>query len=257
MDEIKSRRNPLAQHFRRLGADSGYREQCGEFICDGLKLLEEAAACGAEITTAFAVSPLPVPLPAGARVFGVHKTLLDYISPLKSAQDTIFSCRKPPQGGFSDLQGSYVLLDGIQDPGNLGTIVRTAHAFGMQGVILTGNCADPYNPRAVRATMGAIFKQSIFTADISHLAAMKTEGLRFIGTSSGAQSGRGLNGLKPAGSGARGVAICIGSEGNGLSREVTELCDDVVSIPMAEGCESLNAAVAAAILMWELRKCHH
>lgn len=245
MEKISSRRNPLCVHLKKLGADRGYREERKEFLCDGIKLLEEAVNSGATVKTVLTSSHLPFPLPLETRVYFAEQGLIDYVSPLKNAQNTLFSCEIPYNSFVSLTEGTYVLLDGLQDPGNVGSVIRSADAFGIGGVLLTGNCADQYNPKAVRASMGAIFRQYtcyIGTAELTELAA---GGKRFLGAVAGA-------GLSPVSDiDLSGAIIAVGSEGSGLSEDVLRLCCGTFTIPVSASCESLNAAIAAAIIMWE------
>ena len=135
----------------------------------------------------------------------------------------------------------------MQDPGNVGTVIRTANALGVDAVILAGDCADTTSPRCVRATMGAAFRQSIVEADLPGLA-------RLLGGWDlplyGAALAEGALDIRSAE--LSRAAVAIGNEGHGLSPELLGLCTGRVIIPMAPGSESLNAAVAAAIVMWEL-----
>ncbi|MEG1917972.1 MAG: RNA methyltransferase, partial [Oscillospiraceae bacterium] len=148
------------------------------------------------------------------------------------------------------LTGSrYVVLDGVQDPGNVGTILRTADAFWADGLFLTGACADLYNPKTVRAGMGAVFRCPVWSCDAIRLCALlRKSDITLYGAALRADTA-------DAGtvSYAR-AAIAIGSEGAGLSETLLALCDKTIKIPMSDHCESLNAAAAAAVLLWELAK---
>lgn len=245
MEKLTSRKNPLIVHLRRLGTDRAYRRERGEFLCDGGKLLQEALRWGAEITAVlWAEDAAPLP-GCGAPQYLAPRALLDYVSPLKSAAGVLFSVRIrvwPPAA-----PGRTLVLETIQDPGNLGTILRTANALGMDTVILTGDCADVYNPKTIRATMGAVFRQRFYELAPDALGGyLRDNGLRLYGAalSDKAVSIRQLS-LERA-------AVAIGSEGRGLSPALLDLCDGELIIPMNPNCESLNAAVAAAIVMWEL-----
>lgn len=251
VQRITSRKNPMCVHLRSLATSKGYRDECGEFICDGRKLLEEAVACGTEIKAVMTSSGIPFPMPVDTRVFFAQRGLIDSLSPLKNAQDTLFACAKPKKKDFIYASGTHILLDNVQDPGNVGTILRTANAFGIKSVILTAGCADPYNPKTIRASMGAIFRQDIYSMDFSELTELRNKGFRFIGAA-----------LREDCSDVSAVSfddsiISIGSEGSGLSEEILALCDEKVRIPVAPECDSLNAAVAAAIIIWEAARCLH
>ncbi|MDR3277392.1 MAG: RNA methyltransferase [Oscillospiraceae bacterium] len=245
MEKITSRKNPLVTHLKKLGASRAYRYERGEFLCDGEKLLREAVSCGAEVTAALTESAaLPSELP-GLPFSFAGEGLLDFVSPLKNAQDVIFSCRMPV---WQASDGRRILLDGIQDPGNLGAILRTARAFQTACVFLTGECADPYNPKAVRASMGAVFRQPVIALSLAELRAMVDGGVTLYGAALG-EASRDIRETV-----LKNAALAVGSEGRGLSEEVLALCAEKIVIPMSVGTESLNAAAAAAILLWEASK---
>jgi TrmH family RNA methyltransferase len=245
VEKITSRRNPLCMHMRKLGESRGYRQERMEFLCDGLKLLHEALSGGAEVLTVLTSAPIPLILPGDIKLYQTDRELIGSLSPLKNAQDVLFTCRIPAPGGFSDACGTHILLDEVQDPGNVGAVIRTAFALGLSSVILTGGCADPYNPKAIRASMGAIFRQDIHHMDISSLQALRSRGVRFVGAA--LRGGcRDISKVKLDGS-----VLSIGNEGRGLSGDILSLCDELVTIPISPECESLNAAAAAAIFIWE------
>ena len=141
------------------------------------------------------------------------------------------------------------MLDGVQDPGNVGTILRTADAFCADGVFLVNGCADLYNPKTVRATMGAVFRCPVWTCGAKELRGLLTaSGLPLYGAA-----------LRSDTLDARSVdysrcAIAIGSEGKGLCEEMLSICDKTILIPMSGHCESLNAAIAASVLLWEVHR---
>ena len=238
----------MCLHIKKLGTSRSYREDCGEFLCDGLKLLEEAIKCEAEITTVITTSRISFSLPVETRLFNAERALIDSISPLTNAQDALFICKIPETGEcvkWDDFHsGAHILLDGVQDPGNVGTIIRTANAFGVKSVILTGTCADLYNPKTIRAAMGATFRQKICRLDYADLERLKDNGARFIGAALGETSSE-ISKVSLEDS-----IVAIGNEGAGLSEQVLSLCGSRVMIPISRDCESLNAAVAAAIIMW-------
>ena len=245
MERITSRRNDRIIHLKKLGSDRAYRRQCGEFICDGTKLLREAIDHGAQITAVLTSFGIPEGIQEGTGIFEVPGELLDYVSPLKTAQDVVFSCRIPGEELPSAGDG-IIILERIQDPGNVGTVIRTANAFGIGSVVLTGDCADLYNPKTVRATMGAVFRQRVRETGLDGLKAMKDSGIRILGAALG-ESSRDIREVS-----LKNTAVAVGSEGSGLSEELLSLCDERIIIPMAPECESLNAAVAASVIMWEM-----
>ena len=262
MEKITSRRNPLCVHLKKLGANRSYRESCSEFLCDGLKLLEDAVDSGANILTVLTATQLSFPLPVDTRVYYAERHLIDSLSPLKNAQELLFSCSIPEAGAFIWTPGTHVLLDGVQDPSNVGAIIRSANAFGIESVILTGGCADPYNPKAIRASMGAIYRQNIYNTSIPELVKLK-EGANKPSATSSSCNGSNVRFIGTApGKGYRDASevdyndslIVVGSEGRGLCESVLSLCDEMITIPISPECESLNAAIAASIIMWEARR---
>lgn len=246
MEHITSRHNPLMGHIRKLAGSAAYRWETGEFLCDSPKLLQEALLWQAEITAVVTISPLPR-LPEHIRQVQVPEDVMASISPVKTPQGVLFTCRLPQAPLPRSLTGRrYVLLDGVQDPGNVGTILRTLDAFDADGLLLTGGCADPYGWKAVRSSMGAVFRRPIYSGTPEELAALlHRSDLPLYGAA-----------LREDTVDARQAdytrcTLAIGSEGRGLSREVLDLCDQTIRIPMSDRCESLNAAIAAAVLLWE------
>lgn len=246
MLQLSSRKNPVIVHLKKLGADRAYRESCGEFLCDGEKLLREAQTWNAEITSVLWDAE-KIGSSDCSQQYSAGRELMDYVSPLKSAASVLFSVRMKPWPEAEP--GRTLVLETIQDPGNLGTILRTANALGIDTVILTGECADPYNPKTIRAGMGAVFRQRWYAMERSDMKAyLSANGLRLYGAAlSPRSSGIDAADLKNA-------AVAIGSEGHGLSQALLSLCEEEIIIPMRPACESLNAAIAAAIVMWELGK---
>lgn len=159
----------------------------------------------------------------------------------------VFTCTLPDTALPDRLEkGRYLVLDGVQDPGNLGTVWRTADAFGAAGLLLTGNCADPFGPKAVRASMGACFRLPVWKGERGAVAGLlKVSGIPLYATAlrKDTEDVRQVDMTK--------AAVVIGSEGRGISEEMLDLCEKSLKIPMEEKCESLNAAVAAAVVLWE------
>lgn len=249
MERITSRKNPNIAHIRMLARDSDYRTQSGEFVGDGYKLLQDAVYAGAEVSCVLwkegGTEPFEVP---GAESFICPDDLFTYTSPMANSPGPIFTV-KMKQEDCSAPADNAIILENVQDPGNVGTVIRTANAFGTDAVILCGECADLYNPKTVRATMGAIFRQRVLRMDIRAAKTFaENNSLPLLGAllSERAESIENVS-LSHA-------AVAVGSEGRGLSIEATALCDGEIIIPMEAGTESLNAAVAASVIMWEMRK---
>jgi TrmH family RNA methyltransferase len=185
-------------------------------------------------------------VPASVRVVRVPEEIMAYISPMETPQGALFLCRLPEKKAFVPQKGM-LLLDGIQDPGNLGTILRTADALDIPVALLEG-CADPFSHKVVRASMGAVFRVvPVQTTWEEAKAALKETGIP-VGVTALSDRARDLRQTDLS-----GMAVVIGSEGRGVRQEVLDSADAELIIPMNPHCESLNAAVAATIVMWEMK----
>ncbi len=234
--------------MRSLAKDAVLRRSRGEYVCDGAKLLADALAANVTITSVLAAEGSRLPgLPPETAVYTAPPELVSYASPLENSPGPVFTAAIKDGGGGKIR--SAVVLEGVQDPGNVGTVIRTASALGIDAVVLTGNCADPYGAKAVRATMGAIFRERVIEANIEDLKSiLKAHQLKLFGAAL-AEDAEDI--LKTD---LEGAAVAIGSEGRGLSENMLALCGKKIMIPMQPGSDSLNAAVAASIVMWELSR---
>ncbi len=243
---ITSRKNPLIQQVRRLLTSKKERESAGLFVADGTKLLAEAVRYYPGLETVILADRVEADVPAHVNVVRVPEDVMAYISPMETPQGALFLCRLPENKDFTPAAGM-LLLDGIQDPGNLGTILRTADALDVPVVLLEG-CADPYSHKTVRASMGAVFRVRPVQAAWKQVRAQcAAAGIPVAVTalSDRAQDIRKAELSK--------MAVVIGSEGRGVRQEILEQADTQLIIPMNAHCESLNAAVAATIVMWEMK----
>jgi len=245
MEKITSRSNKVCLHIRKLGKNKSYRDESGQFLCDGKKLLSEAVNSGVEIDVILTSEELEFSFPESTRLYSASESLIDSLSPLKNSQGVLFVCKTFTQQKSDFSSGTHIMLDNIQDPGNVGTIIRSAYAFGIKSVILTGDSADLFNLKTIRASMGAIFKQDINILTSQEIVQLKEDGVRFIGTS-GAHGSVDINSAD-----LKNSIIILGNEGQGISKELLDICYEVVKIPLVPDCESLNVAVAASIIMWE------
>ena len=170
------------------------------------------------------------------------------ISPVKTPQGVLFTCRLPQAPLPRTLTGRrYVLLDGVQDPGNVGTVWRTADAFGAAGLFLLPGCAEPFAPKTVRATMGACFRLPVYETAADGLAPwLGEQGLPLYATALREDTVD----LRQAD--LSRCAVVIGSEGRGISDGLLSQCEKTLKIPMRARCESLNAAAAATVVLWEM-----
>ena len=158
MERITSRKNPYVARLRALGSDAAFRRESGETVLDGVKLLGEAMAAKAEITGVLCAGGFALPDGLTCPVYQAPAELVSYASPVKNSPGPVFSLRLPEITPPAQARHA-VVLENMQDPGNVGTLIRTANALGMDAVILAGSCADRSSPRAVRASMGAAFRQ--------------------------------------------------------------------------------------------------
>ncbi len=247
MERITSRSNALMTHIRKITASRSYRRRSGEFLCDGVKMLEEALKWGAELTALVATEQVELPRLPGVRTVTVPPDLMKSVSPMEAPQGVLFLCRMKDLAPPAALTGRmYLVLDGLQDPGNVGTIWRTADAFGADGLILVNNCADPYNHKAVRASMGAVFRLPVYETGVAELAALCRRAELPLYAAALRDDTETLGQLR-----LDRAAVAIGSEGRGASRELLQRCEKTIKIPMEPRCESLNAAAAAAVVLWE------
>ena len=260
MNTITSRDNKILKHVKKLGSVS-YRAKSREFIAEGERLCNEALACNADISLAIMsetfidenvnfqkkLDDLKV------KVYTVPDKLFDDISKTDTPQGVLFVIKQAngENVNFADIS-RVLVLDGVAEPGNMGTIIRTAGAFGFSTIILVNSCVDIYNPKVVRSTMGGIFRSDFIRAGcrgepcspVDIIETLKSAGFKIIATA--LKNAVDINTINFDGK----IALVIGNEANGVSSELLELSDVNVKIPMANGAESLNAAVAAGIVMY-------
>lgn len=246
-ERITSRKNPLLQQVKKLLSSRKAREESGLFVADGTKLLQEAVRYFPGLHTVILSDGVEARVPDHVRVVRVPGDVMESVSPMASPQGALFLCRLPEKVRFSP-KGGCLLLDGIQDPGNLGTILRTADALDIPVVLLEG-CADPYSHKVVRASMGAVLRTPVYQSSWAQIRTdCAASGIKIAVT---ALSDRASD-IRRSKLG--DMAVVIGSEGQGVRREILEAADAELIIPMNAHCESLNAAVAATIVMWEMAR---
>ena len=187
-------------------------------------------------------------LPAGVRLVQVPWDVMETISPMKTPQGALFLAQLPSTAPPERLEGGrYLVLDGVQDPGNVGTIWRSADAVGADGLLLVNGCADPYSAKVVRATMGACFRLPVWEGKLEDLLPrLARAGLPLYATALGEDT-QDIRTL-PLGR----AAVVIGSEGRGVSPAVLAASEKTLQIPMTERCESLNAAAAGTVVLWQM-----
>ena len=247
-ERLTSMKNPKVQFFRSLKERKG-RLAGGAFLAEGEKMAAEALASGFPVEALLLREDHAPPpgLPADLPVFVLPEHVFASLSDTRTPQGIAAVVRMQPR---PPVGSRLIALDGVQDPGNVGTILRTADAAGLDGVLLGPDCADVFSPKTLRATMGSIFRMGLlFPEDLaSRLSALRAEGFAILSS----QLDGELFSALPA-PGDRWVLV-IGSEGNGVSAAVRAAATHHIRLPMRGGAESLNAAVAAGIMMYELMK---
>jgi len=244
-ERITSRKNPFLQLVKKLLSSRKEREERGLYVSDGTKLLAEAVKHQARLEAVVLSDGVEAEIPQNVRVIRVPGDVMESISPMAAPQGALFVCRLPEDTAFAP-KAPMLLLDGIQDPGNLGTILRTADAMGVPAVLLEG-CADPFSHKVVRSSMGAVFRQKIVQTTWSEASkVLRTQNIPIAVT---ALSDRAED-IRLAD--VKNMAVVIGSEGQGVRQEILQGADRELIIPMKQSCESLNAAVAAAIVAWQM-----
>ncbi|MBQ3534289.1 MAG: RNA methyltransferase [Clostridia bacterium] len=245
---ITSRENPQIKQICGLMSAAKRRRKEGLFVCEGFTLLEEALRRGLQPKAVYCLDSQAHRLPAlDCPCALVSQSVLEKISDVPAPQGVVFTLALPEAGKI--LSGSrFLALDSLRDPGNMGTILRTADAFGLDGVILLGDCVDVYSPKVVRAAMGSLFSTRLYAMT----AAQLKEQLDGLGISlyaaTLASDSRPVTQLD-----LKRSCVIIGNEAHGVSPETVACCTGSVIVPI-QSAESLNAGVAAGILMWEMRR---
>jgi len=236
--------NKKIKELRKLVSSAKARRESGLCFCEGDTLFEDALTYGVEIGHAFFRAGHERELPGGIPWDSLENRLFESISQVETPQNVIFEAKIPNE--TEPPEGAVLLLDSLQDPGNLGTVIRTAVAFGIP-VFLGEGCVDPFSPKVVRSAMGALFRVDLRRGDIfGEIERLRSKGLRVLAATLTAHSlCLGKEALSD-------TAIIIGNEGNGVSERVIQAADGEIVIPMTADCESLNAAMAAGIFMWEM-----
>ncbi|MBK1624959.1 TrmH family RNA methyltransferase [Afifella marina] len=257
---VTSPSNPIVKQLSALSAKKKERDRTGLFLGEGLKLVRDALETGFRVhdfiasadslqegavaDTAAAVKG------AGGRVLSVSRPVLEKLSRRDNPHSVIgvFEQRLAPRKEIG-REGLWIGLDRIRDPGNLGTILRTADAAGVAGVALIGECCDPFSLETVRASMGSFFHVPLATADeAAFLAAANANSARLLGTHlSATEDFREADYTPP-------LVLVMGNERQGLTDALAEACDGLLRIPMREGADSLNLAVATGLMIYEALK---
>lgn len=255
MQVITSKDNELVKNIRKL-KDKKYREIENKYMIEGIKLIEEAVEEKADIDTIIVcencvenntIEQKLLYEIAKYNCVYVDEKVFNAISEVSNPQGILAVVKKEnKEENINFNEDIIVVLDGIQDPGNLGTILRTVDSCGLSQIILSGKTADAYNPKVVRSTMGAIFRVNVIISEDlpKTLKEIKKHKFKVLATSLETQNSiYDIDYSKKA--------IVIGNEANGVSKEVLELADEKAKIPMLGKTESLNASVATSVILYE------
>lgn len=261
MLEISSKENPRIKEFKKLCASRKYRMQSQRFALEGARLVCDSLKSSSEIKTLLVTD-------AGMKRLGAH---FDFLA-VKAQEMLLISDQlaaeiaqtESPQGVFAICEGSLVLtglpesapdgallLCSLQDPGNVGTILRSAEAFGLSAIIMTLDCPDPAAPKVLRASMGAALRLPIYCTDnaAEAISSLRQNGLLVYAAA--LESGS----LPVDRVSLQNAVVAIGNEGAGLALPVQQACNARIMLPICEKSESLNAAMAATVFAWELSRC--
>lgn len=246
MEHITSKDNAKVRNFSKLMSDKKYRNQTGLFICEGEKVLYEAIKLGAKIETIMInedfVSKINL---EKFNVVCVKNHIMDKLSDTKTPQGVIFSCYMDKTNYDLSKFEKIIILDGISDPGNMGTIIRTAVAFNIDCIVLLNNSVDHYSPKVVRSTMSGVF--SIPIIKMNTLDCFNQIKVPIYATYLD-ESSKNISDVN-----LEKCAVVIGNESQGVSKQVIELVFEKIIIPI-NNIESLNASIASSIVMWEMSK---
>lgn len=250
MKQIESKDNPLVKHLCLLSKNSEYRTSEGHVFVEGIHLIEEALKKVKPLTLLSDDEALLNRFPAEEKIV-ISKAVAEKLSSLESPSH-LFALFPLPKESSLEGKRRLLVLDEVRDPGNLGTLFRTAEALGFGGVFLLPLCCDPFNPKALRASKGAPFKLPFRHGTIEELSLfVQKEGSIVLGADlSGEPPEVYEEELKSTG---KSLALILGSEGTGLSPQAVKISRKV-TIPMEGGMESLNVAIAGGILMYLLRE---
>lgn len=254
MQVITSKENEQIKQIHKL-RDKKYRDEMGLYIAEGIKTVNEAIAEAADIQTIVIcddsneqdeLKQKMLYEVARYNILYVNQKVFEYISEVMHPQGILAVIRKKEQADINYKEDFIVVLDNIQDPGNLGTIIRTVDSAGLGQIVLSKGTVDAYSPKVVRSTMSGIFRVNVIEANdiLETLNNMKRHGYKIVVTALDTQ--KSIYNISY-----HKTVIVIGNEANGVSKEVMKLADEKVKIPMLGKTESLNAAVATGIVVYE------
>lgn len=255
---ITAKNNQKIRELKSLTFSSKARKNSGFFAVEGIRLCRDAVVSGCKIRSVFYTAECEEKYQndsdliksAADSCFEVSNDVMKSVSDTVTPQGIICVVKAVKNTFAFKEGGKYIALDTLQNPDNLGAVLRTAEALGIDGAVIYGGC-DIYNPKALRASMGAIFRLPVNISDdlIKDLEIARSQGIKTYACVPD------RNSVSMTDADFSGGAVCvIGNEGNGISKDVIDACGQSITIKMDGRAESLNAAAAAAIIMWELKK---
>ena len=258
METIKSKDNSLIKKVVLLMENKKERTKSGQFVIEGLRICKDAVLNGIKIHTVLMTEEFfnkhndeaNLLINSSNEFKFISQEVCKKLSGTVSSQGVFCIC-DIVKNNTANLSGKFIALENLQDPGNIGTIIRTAEAFGVNGICLIGNCVDIYSPKVLRSTMGTIFNIPIYFYDDIDIA--KHEFIKNNIKCYGAVLNNKAKKLSNI-SFENNCVCLIGNEANGLTDAAMDICDEFVYIEMNGKAESLNAAVAASVIMWEMIK---
>lgn len=252
---ITSKDNTTVKQVKKLLSAAKYRKRECAFVMEGLRLCRDAAQNGVIISATLVTERFIADFSedfkeisaASQTCLTVSESIMNTLSDTPSPQGVLCVCEIPSFEAMPSKAGKFVLLEQVADPSNLGAIARTAEAMGIDGLCISGGC-DPYHPKALRASMGALLRLPVYSGEMKELLnCMSTLQVpTYAAVVKNAEYGVGqVDFTGPC-------AVVIGNEAGGITPETTKNCTNTITIPMAGRAESLNAAAAACVLIWEM-----
>lgn len=252
---ITSKDNATVKQVKKLLSAAKYRKREGAFVMEGLRLCRDAAQNGVTIAATLVTEKFMEDFPRDFEViktasrgwYAVSESIMNILSDTPSPQGVLCVCEIPPFDSLPTKAGKYVLLEQVADPSNLGAIARTAEAMGIDGLCISGGC-DPYHPKALRASMGALLRLPVYSGEMEELlscmSALQVPTYAAVVKNADFPVGK-VDFSGPCG-------VVIGNEAGGITEKTAKACTCAITIPMAGRAESLNAAAAACVLIWEM-----
>lgn len=258
---ITSRKNEIVKAAAKLRESASQRREENTFLAEGARLCADAAESGLVIHSVFYTERagekyaayLEKIFPKAEQIYQVADSVAELLSDTRQPQGVYCTAELPKRATTAEIgqSGCYLALEEIQDPSNLGAVLRTAEALGISGVVLAGSCCDPFGAKALRAGMGAVFRLPLYyEQELAPCVSRLREKGYYTAAAVPAEDAAPITGVTfPS-----AVLLAVGNEGAGLSSAAISACEARVTIPMLGRAESLNAASSAAILMWEIMR---